>query len=82
LIGNKKLWGKGVGFEAWTLMINFLFTQCNVRKVTGGALDVNVAMSGIIEKSIMTQEATKKNQKLFNNKLVNVFYFCNFFNDK
>ena len=82
LIGNKKLWGKGVGFEAWTLMMNFLFTQCNVRKVTGGALEVNAAMIRIMEKSIMTHEATKKNQELFNNKPVDVLYFCKFFNDK
>ena len=82
LIGNKKSWGKGVGFEAWTLMMNFLFTQCNVRKVTGGSLEVNAAMIRIMEKSIMTHEATKKNQELFNNKPVDVLYFCKFFNDK
>ena len=82
LIGNKKSWGKGVGFEAWTLMMNFLFTQCNVRKVTGGSLEVNAAMIRIMEKSIMTHEATKKNHELFNNKPVDVLYFCKFFNDK
>lgn len=81
VIGNKKLWSKGVGFEACNLMMNFLFTQCNIRKVTGGALEVNTAMVRIMKKSIMTHEATKKNQELFNNKPVDILYFCKFVND-
>ena len=78
LIGNKKFWGKGVGFEAWTLMMEFLFKQCSVRKVTGGTLEVNIGMVRIMQKSTMTHEATREDQELLDNKPVNVFYFCKF----
>lgn len=82
LIGNKNSWGKGIGFEAWTLMMNFLSRKGYIRKVTGGTLKVNIAMIRIMKKSGMTLEAIKKNQELFNNKPVDLLYFCKFFNDK
>ncbi len=82
MIGNKKSWGGGIGFEAWTLMMNFLFKQRGMRKVTGGTLKVNAGMIRIMEKSMMTHEATKKNQELFENKPVDILYFCKFFNEK
>lgn len=82
MIGSKKSWGRGIGFEAWTLMMNFLFKQIGMRKVTGGALKVNTGMIRIMEKSMMTHEATKKNQELFNNKPVDILYFSKFCNDK
>ena len=82
LIGNKNAWGKGIGFEAWTLMMNFLSTKRYIRKVTGGTLRVNIAMIRIMKKSGMTLEAIKKNQELFNNKPVDLLYFCKFLNDK
>jgi len=82
MIGNKKFWGKGIGFEAWTLMMEFLFKQCNVRKVTGGTLEVNIGMVHIMQKSMMTHEATREDQELLDNKPVNVFYFCKFSDEK
>ena len=82
LIGNKKFWGKGIGLEAWTLMMEFLFKQCNVRKVTGGTLEVNIGMVHIMQKCMMTHEATREEQELLDNKPVNVFYFCRFSDEK
>ena len=60
LIGNKKFWGKGIGSEAWTLMMEFLFKQCNVRKVTGGTLKVNTGMVRIMKKTMMTKADRSK----------------------
>ena len=82
LIGNKKFWGKGIGLEAWTLMMEFLFKQCNVRKVTGGTLEVNIGMVHIMQKSMMTHEATREGQELLDNIPVNVFYFRKFSDEK
>lgn len=82
LIGNKDFWGKGVGFEAWTLMMGFLFNQCDIRKVTGGTLDVNIGMVRIMQKSMMIHEATREDQELLDNKPVNVVYFCKFSDEK
>ena len=63
-------------------MMKFLFTECKIRKVTGGTLELNTAMIRIMKKSIMTHEATKKDQELFNNKPVDILYFSKFCNDK
>jgi len=82
MIGNQETWGKGFGLEAWTLMMDFLLTQRNIRKVTGGTLKVNTGMIRIMQKSMMIHEATRKSQELFNNKPVDIFYFCKFSNEK
>ena len=55
-----------------------MFKQRGMRKVTGGALKVNAGMIRIMEKSMMTHEATKKNQELFDNKPVDIMYFAIF----
>ena len=62
--------------------MEFLFKQCNVRKVTGGTLEVNIGMVHIMQKSMMTHEATREEQELLDNKPVNVFYFCKFSDEK
>jgi RimJ/RimL family protein N-acetyltransferase len=78
MIGNKNSWGKGVGFEAWTLLMEFLLMQCDIRKVTGGSLKINTGMIRIMEKSMMTHEATRKKHELFNGEPVDILYFCKF----
>jgi [ribosomal protein S5]-alanine N-acetyltransferase len=78
LIGNKNAWGLGIGTESWSLLMNFLFESKNIRKVTGGTLQVNKGMINIMKKNGMKHEATKKGQELINNKPVNMFYFCKF----
>jgi RimJ/RimL family protein N-acetyltransferase len=62
--------------------MNLLFTECKIRKITIGTLELNTAMIRIMTKSIMTHEAIKKDQELFNNKPVDILYFCKFLNDK
>ena len=81
LIGNKKKWGKGFGFEAWTLMMDFLFNKCGIRKVTGGTLNVNYGMINIMKKSMMTHEATRKSHEVFENRTADMYYFCKFNHD-
>ena len=82
MIGNKNSWGRGIGSEAWALMMEFLFSQCNVRKITGGTLKVNTGMVSIMKKNMMTHEATRKKQELIDGKPVDMLYFCKFSNAK
>jgi [ribosomal protein S5]-alanine N-acetyltransferase len=82
MVGNKNAWGKGVGFDAWRLMMDFLFTQYGIRKVTGGALRANVGMICIMKKSKMTHEATRKDHELINGEPMDILYFCKFNNDR
>ena len=82
MIGNKNSWGKGIGFEAWKLTMDFLLTQYGIRKVTGGTLKTNTGMIRIMEKSIMIHEATRKDHELIDGKPVDILYFCKFSDDK
>ena len=51
MIGDKNYWGKGLGYEAWKLLMNFLISEVNVRKVTGGTLSCNSSMIKIMKKT-------------------------------
>jgi [ribosomal protein S5]-alanine N-acetyltransferase len=82
MVGNKNIWGKGVGFEAWMLVMDFLFKQYNIRKVTGGTLRSNYGMIRIMEKAAMTHEATKEKHELLNGHPEDILYFCKFYSDR
>ena len=56
--------GKGYGKKAWNLMIKTLFNQFNIRKITAGSMEKNIAMINIFKESGMSYEYTK--EKYFN----------------
>jgi [ribosomal protein S5]-alanine N-acetyltransferase len=78
LVGHKKSWGKGIGSEAWKLMMDFLLTQGGIRKVTGGTMSCNLGMIKIMKKNSMIHEATKKNHQLLDGEPVDIVYFYKF----
>lgn len=82
MVGNRNAWGRGIGFEAWMLMMDFLFKQRNIRKVTGGALRDNFGMIRIMEKATMTHEATREKHELLNGKPEDILYFYKFSSDE
>ena len=38
MIGRKEFWGKGIAFEAWSLVIEYAFQNLGVRKILAGAI--------------------------------------------
>lgn len=56
MIGDKNFSGKGLGFNAWSLALNFLLHTKNFHKVTAGTMEINLAMIKIMKKSNMLQE--------------------------
>ena len=78
MVGSKKSWGKGVGSEAWKLMMDFLLIQSGVRKVTGGTMRCNIGMIKIMKKNGMIHEATKKSHELLDGEPVDIVYFYKF----
>lgn len=50
LIGNKNYWGKGIGFQAGKLVIDYAFSQLNVRKVWAAVYSNNIASKRMFEK--------------------------------
>ena len=80
MIGEKSLWGKGFGKDAWNTLLLWLEKEINVRKITAGTLASNLGMLKLMEGSGMTHEATKKNHEMLNNQPEDVLYFCKFNN--
>ena len=38
MIGRKEFWGKGIAFEAWSLVIEYAFQNLGMRKILAGAI--------------------------------------------
>jgi RimJ/RimL family protein N-acetyltransferase len=77
LIGNRDFWGKGIGKEAWNGVMDLLFTQTKIRKVTGGTLSCNHIMINIMKNSGMHDEV-RRNHVLVNRQEFDVLYFAKF----
>jgi [ribosomal protein S5]-alanine N-acetyltransferase len=71
MIGERNVWGKGIGAEAFCLVLSAL-------KVTAGTLAVNQGMVRIMEKAGMRHEATRQAQELLDGALVDVVYYATF----
>lgn len=81
LIGDKKNWGKGIGQEAWILMVDWLIKVAGLRKVTGGAIRSNVGMTQIMIKSGMKIDGVRVAQEVLDGKPQDILYFSKFRNE-
>ncbi|GAA0070209.1 GNAT family protein [Clostridium sardiniense] len=41
MIGDKDYWGKGYGYDALSVLIKFIFEECNMEKIKLGAFSLN-----------------------------------------
>jgi ribosomal-protein-alanine N-acetyltransferase len=78
LIGNKAVWGHGIGTDAWNTLADWLMENGNIRKITAGAISENIGMIKIMESYKMIWEATRSNQEIFNGKPCDVRYYAKF----
>jgi hypothetical protein len=79
LIGNTSHWGKGYGYEAFTLAVESLL-QAKLRKVTAGTMACNLGMIKVMEKCGMALEATRTAQEVLDGQPVDILYFAKFSN--
>jgi len=80
MIGDVKQWGKGLGVDSWRTLMDYMLSECLVRKVTGGTLRSNIGMIRIMERSGMYLEAIREKQQLFENEAQDELYFAKFCN--
>lgn len=59
LLGNKSVWGKGYGLEAWSAVCTYLLGLSHIRQVTAGAMASNLAMQKIAERAGMVRDAVR-----------------------
>jgi RimJ/RimL family protein N-acetyltransferase len=64
LIGDKRLWGKGYGLEAFQAVAGFLFGNAGMRKVTAGTVAVNRGMLKIMERAGMKHDGRRSRHVL------------------
>ena len=81
MIGERNVWGKGIGAEAFCLVLSALRGSGAIRKVTAGTLAVNQGMVRIMEKAGMRHEATRRAQELLDGAPVDVVYYATFCHD-
>ncbi|NIY75441.1 GNAT family N-acetyltransferase [Thalassospira sp. HF15] len=78
LIGSPSAKGKGLGVDAWCAMMDFLFRDKSIRKITAGTLSCNKPMIRVAENSGMELEAIRKEQELVEDKPYDMLYFAKF----
>ena len=78
ILVGAKYWQKGFGYDAWNLLIKYLFTVRDIRKVTAGTLSCNTGMNLLAVRSQMTLEAIHFQQEIVKDETVNVNFYSKF----
>lgn len=80
LIGDKNNWGKGIGLDAWSTLLDYMLNDCKLRKVTAGSMACNIGMIKIMERSGMNLEAVLSQQELLDRVPQDSLKYAKFFN--
>jgi len=75
MIGERAVWGKGYGQDAWNTVIEWLLSHEAIRKVTAGTLACNYGMLKLMERSGMTLEAVRNKQELVAGEPIDILYY-------
>ena len=77
LIGEKDYWGRGIGTEATTMLVDYGFKSLNLKEVNLGVISENKAAIRVYEKAGfkvigMEKNAIKHGRKLFDKVLMSI----------
>jgi [ribosomal protein S5]-alanine N-acetyltransferase len=75
LIGEKSVWGRGVGREAWELAKTFLLRRARIRKIEAGAMSENTAMVHICKACGMQDEGRRPRHFVLDGRFVDLIQF-------
>jgi ribosomal-protein-alanine N-acetyltransferase len=78
LMGERAVWGQGLGGEAFKLLADWLAQQPGMRKLTCGTLSVNTGMLKIAERAGFAREAVRVAQELVDGQPADIVYFARF----
>lgn len=78
LIGDPTARRCGYGAEAWIALMQYLFDDQGIRKITAGTLIVNEAMCRLAERVGMIPDGTRTRHNLFEGSAVDVVHFAAF----
>ena len=74
LIGERDVWGKGYGAQAWRLACRELLGGERLRKVRAGTMSVNAGMLAIMNKTGMQPDGVWRRHLLFEGREVDVVF--------
>jgi ribosomal-protein-alanine N-acetyltransferase len=60
VLGDRSVWGQGVGLEAARLLVDHGFTALNLNRIACGTLAANVAMRRLAERLGMREEGIRR----------------------
>lgn len=78
LLGERAVWGQGLGLEAWQVFTDWLLGTPGLRKLTAGTLACNRAMLSVAERSGMAREGVRRAQELVDGEPTDIVYFGRF----
>jgi ribosomal-protein-alanine N-acetyltransferase len=78
MIGQRSVWGEGLGQDAWNTLLKWFIEQRRIRKVTAGAMSCNEPMIKLMKRSGMSLEAVRSKQELLDGAPHDILYYCKF----
>jgi RimJ/RimL family protein N-acetyltransferase len=60
VVGDRSVWGQGIGLEAARLLVDHGFTSLNLNRIACGTLAANVAMRRLAERLGMREEGVRR----------------------
>ena len=78
MIGEKAIWGRGVGSAAIDLLAKHAFSFLGLHKLAAGIYSVNVASRRAFEKAGFHREATLRDNALFEGSFIDVLLMARF----
>jgi RimJ/RimL family protein N-acetyltransferase len=78
LVGDRRVWGQGIGLDAFKTLADWWAAQPGIRKVTAGTLKLNTGMVRVAERAGLHLEAVRRGQELVDGQAVDMLYFARF----
>lgn len=78
LIGERSVWGQGLGLEAFKLLADWLASQPGLRKLSCGTLACNHAMLKIAQHAGFAREAVRVAQEVVDGQPTDIVLFARF----
>lgn len=81
MIGERAVWGKGYGSEAWIAVCHYLLHEAGIRKVTAGTISVNDPMLAVMSRAGMIDDSHRVRHQLWEDQEVDIIYRALFSED-
>lgn len=78
MLGDRGVWGRGLGQDAWNTACTWLLGDKGIRKLTAGTLDCNDGMLKIMQRSGMHLEAVRRAHELVDGQPHDIHLYARF----